>query len=265
MSKLHNITKLQDNEATIRPGQVKLVGFGPGDPDLLTVKAVKAIEAADIIFYDDLISKDYLEQIDAEKVYVGKRSGHHSVEQRDINQLLLQAAKAGKEVVRLKGGDPMLFAHAGEEIEFLESYGITVSVIPGITTASAMASSLKVSLTHRQLSSSVALVNGHSNRPETPNADTLVYYMGAAKLPLIARTLLGKGKSADTPVILVYNVSHADEQRFETTIGELATDIRVYPTPLIALVGDVVATMHQRVEDIVKARGQQFALREHHV
>ena len=110
MSKLHNITKQQDNEATIRPGQVKLVGFGPGDPDLLTVKAVKAIEAADIIFYDDLISKDYLEQIDAEKVYVGKRSGHHSVEQRDINQLLLQAAKAGKEVVRLKGGDPMLFA-----------------------------------------------------------------------------------------------------------------------------------------------------------
>lgn len=118
-------------------GKVQLVGFGPGDPDLLTIKAWKAIDAADIIFYDDLIDASFLDDKKAEKVYVGKRAGYHHKEQAAINRLLLDAAREGKNVVRLKGGDPMIFAHGSEEIEYLESNLIQVEVIPGITTASA--------------------------------------------------------------------------------------------------------------------------------
>lgn len=124
-------------------GTVSLVGFGPGDPDLLTIKAAKAIDAADIIFYDDLIDDSYLADKKAEKIYVGKRAGYHHKEQADINRLLLEAAREGKNVVRLKGGDPMIFAHGSEEIEYLESNLIKVNVIPGITTASALAASQK--------------------------------------------------------------------------------------------------------------------------
>ena len=118
-----------------KQGSVSLVGFGPGDPDLLTIKAAKAIDAADIIFYDDLIDDSYLADKKAEKIYVGKRAGYHHKEQADINRLLLEAAREGKNVVRLKGGDPMIFAHGSEEIEYLESNLIKVNVIPGITTA----------------------------------------------------------------------------------------------------------------------------------
>ena len=226
-----------------RQGHVTLVGFGPGDPELLTVKAVKTLQQADIIFYDDLIGKDYLQTLPAEKVYVGKRSGQHHAEQSAINRLLLQAARDGKQVVRLKGGDPMVFGHAGEEIEYLQSNLVSVSVIPGITTASALAATTKVSLTHRGISSSVALVNGHAAAPIVPDTDTIVYYMGGRRLGSIRKSLLAEGWPATTPVLLVHNVSLPDEQTFETTVGELSTtDI---PTPVIALVGDVARLRHQ--------------------
>lgn len=222
----------------LHPG-VTLVGFGPGDPELLTVKAVKALQQADIIFHDDLVDKDFLKTFPAELVYVGKRSGHHSAEQHEINQLLLEAALDGKRVVRLKGGDPMLFAHAQEEIRYLENRGIEVTVVPGITTASALAARAKVSLTERGVSQSVALINGHANRPLTPDAETLVYYMGASKLQQISQALIARGKRPGTPVLLASNVSTADEQFFHTTLAELTQKQSDYPTPLIALVGDV--------------------------
>lgn len=227
-----------------KQGKVILVGFGPGNPDLLTIKAARAIESADVIFYDDLISKDYLDDKRAEKVYVGKRSGCHSAEQSDINRMMLDAARAGKNVVRLKGGDPMLFAHASEEIEYLQSNLIDVSVIPGVTTASAMAASLKVSLTHRELSSSVALVSGHTEVPVTPEAETLVYYMGASRLRRVSAALIRQGWAKNTPVALVYNVSGYDETVFDTTLGRLSSpedplESQAYPTPLIALIGNV--------------------------
>ena len=224
-------------------GHVTLVGFGPGDPELLTVKAVKALRQADIIFYDDLIGKAYLDTLRAEKVYVGKRSGQHHAEQSAINRLLLQAAREGKQVVRLKGGDPMVFGHAGEEIEYLQSNLINVSVIPGITTASALAATTKVSLTQRGISSSVALVNGHAAAPIVPDTDTIVYYMGGSRLGSIRKSLLAEGWSVTTPVLLVHNVSLPDEQIFETTVGQLG-DVD-YPTPVIALVGDVARLRHQ--------------------
>ena len=233
-------------------GSVSLVGFGPGDPDLLTIKAAKAIDAADIIFYDDLIDDSYLADKKAEKIYVGKRAGYHHKEQADINRLLLEAAREGKNVVRLKGGDPMILAHGSEEIEYLESNLIKVNVIPGITTASALAASQKISLTHRDFSSSVALVSGHTPQPVTPDAETLVYYMGAKQLQTIATQLIDKeGWAFNTPVLLTYNVSRPDEQTFETTLWNLRNgEMQNLPTPLIALIGNVAGLKHHQASDI---------------
>ena len=235
-----------------KQGSVSLVGFGPGDPDLLTLKAAKAIDAADIIFYDDLIDDSYLTDKKAEKIYVGKRAGYHHKEQADINRLLLEAAREDKNVVRLKGGDPMIFAHGSEEIEFLESNLINVNVIPGITTASALAASQKISLTHRDFSSSVALVSGHTPQPVTPDAETLVYYMGAKQLQAIATQLIDEeGWAFNTPVLLTYNVSRQDEQTFETTLWELRNgEKKDLPTPLIALIGNVAGLKHHQASDI---------------
>lgn len=235
-----------------KQGSVYLVGFGPGDPDLLTIKAAKAIDAADIIFYDDLIDDSYLADKKAEKIYVGKRAGYHHKEQADINRLLLEAAREGKNVVRLKGGDPMIFAHGSEEIEYLESNLIKVNVIPGITTASALAASQKISLTHRDFSSSVALVSGHTPQPVTPDAETLVYYMGAKQLQTIATQLIDKeGWAFNTPVLLTYNVSRPDEQTFETTLWNLRNgEMQNLPTPLIALIGNVAGLKHHQASDI---------------
>lgn len=235
-----------------KQGSVSLVGFGPGDPDLLTIKAAKAIEVADIIFYDDLIDDSYLTDKKAEKIYVGKRAGYHHKEQADINRLLLEAAREGKNVVRLKGGDPMIFAHGSEEIEFLESNLINVNVIPGITTASALAASQKISLTHREFSSSVALVSGHTPQPVTPDAETLVYYMGAKQLQAIATQLIDEeGWAFNTPVLLTYNVSRQDEKTFETTLWELRNgEKKDFPTPLIALIGNVAGLKHHQASDI---------------
>lgn len=231
-----------------RQGKATLVGFGPGDPELLTVKAVKALQEADVIFYDDLIGKDYLDSLDAEKIYVGKRSGRHHAEQSDINRLLLTAAREGRNVVRLKGGDPMVFGHAGEEIEYLESSLISVSVIPGITTASALAATTRTSLTQRGISSSVAFVNGHSAQAIVPDTETIVYYMGGARLAEIGSSLLAEGWARTTPVLLVHNVSLPDEETFETTVGQLGN--ATYPTPVIALVGDVARLRHRPSSDI---------------
>ena len=235
-----------------KQGTVSLVGFGPGDPDLLTIKAAKAIDAADIIFYDDLIDDSYLADKKAEKIYVGKRAGYHHKEQADINRLLLEGAREGKNVVRLKGGDPMIFAHGSEEIEYLESNLIKVNVIPGITTASALAASQKISLTHRDFSSSVALVSGHTPQPVTPDAETLVYYMGAKQLQAIATQLIDKeGWAFNTPVLLTYNVSRPDEQTFETTLWNLRNgEMQNLPTPLIALIGYVAGLKHHQASDI---------------
>ena len=235
-----------------KQGTVSLVGFGPGDPDLLTIKAAKAIDAADIIYYDDLIDDSYLADKKAEKIYVGKRAGYHHKEQAEINHLLLEAAREGKNVVRLKGGDPMIFAHGSEEIEYLESNLIQVNVIPGITTASALAASQKISLTHRDFSSSVALVSGHTPQPVTPDAETLVYYMGAKQLQVIATQLIDKeGWAFNTPVLLTYNVSRPDEQTFETTLWNLRNgEMQNLPTPLIALIGNVAGLKHHQASDI---------------
>ena len=222
-------------------GKVYLAGFGPGDPDLLTVKALKKLDEADVIFYDDLISDQILKRFKAEKIYVGKRKDHHSKEQIEINELLYQSAVMGKTVVRLKGGDPMIFAHAGEELEYLERNFIETEVIPGISSGFAAAALSKIPLTHRHISSSVTLFSGHAAQlPQIPEGGTLIIYMAASTLFQVARDLINRGWNAETPVALIYSVSLTDQSETLTTLGELILSNIPYKSPLIVIVGDVV-------------------------
>jgi len=222
-------------------GKVWLVGFGPGDPELLTIKGYKLIKTADIIFYDDLLNKEFLLKFPSEKVYVGKRKGNHSVEQSEINEMLYEAAISGKMVVRLKGGDPMLFAHGGEEIDYLQRRHIEVEVVPGITAALAAAAFTHIPLTHRGISSSVSFITGHANREiHVPLSGTLVYYMGASNLQAIAEAVVKQGWPADTTVLLVYNVSGTDQEEHYTTLQKTIDMPHQYKTPLIIIIGEVV-------------------------
>lgn len=240
-------------EKDIRPqyGKVTLVGFGPGNPDLLTLGGDKALAAADIILHDDLLEQDFLENYRAEKVYVGKRKDKHSFEQGAINRLILDAARAGKQVVRLKGGDPMVFAHGGEEIEYLQSNFVDVAVIPGVSSGIAVSSLTKVPLTHRGIAASVAFVTGHSRDTQLPNTDTVVIYMGGANIKQTAANAIKNGRNASTPVMLVYNVSRADQTEFFSTLGELATADTSYPTPVIIVVGEVVKLRHASEQAVI--------------
>lgn len=228
-------------------GTVILAGFGPGNPELMTIATKKALEEADVIFYDALVDGEYVRShFKAEKVYVGKREGKHSLSQDEINELMYEAAFSGKQVVRLKGGDPMIFAHGREEIDYLQSRFITVNVIPGITAAVAMSALTHIPLTHRGVASSVAFVTGHSSsvfnsEVHIPSADTLVYYMGGGHLSEIARRLMAQGRKASTPVALVCNVSHPEQQSFFTTLNELRFSVMKYPTPVLMVVGETVA------------------------
>ncbi len=220
-------------------GKVTLVGFGPGDPDLLTIKGHKALSAADVVFYDDLTNESFLSQFKAEKIYVGKRSGKHSHHQDDINELLYQSAIKGNNVVRLKGGDPMLFSHGREEVDFLRERMVEVEIVPGISSGNALASLLQIPLTHRGVARSVAMVLGHSCELQAPDADTLLYYMGGSSVATIAKTLLQKGRREDTPVALVTNVSLPNQRAVYSTLKELQYAI-FKDTPVLIMVGDVV-------------------------
>lgn len=223
-------------------GKVTLVGFGPGNPDLLTIGGDKALAKADIIFHDDLLDKQFLSRYPAEKIYVGKRKDSHSHSQDDINELIYQAAISGKNVVRLKGGDPMVFAHGREEIDFLKSRFVEVDVVPGISSGIALAAYTHIPLTHRGVASSVAFVTGHAGSGvQVPDTDTIVYYMGGANIPKIASKLIESGRKKTMPVALVHNVSLADQKTYFSTLAELQHSDTKYPTPILMIVGDVVS------------------------
>ncbi|OIP82934.1 MAG: hypothetical protein AUK44_06700 [Porphyromonadaceae bacterium CG2_30_38_12] len=232
-------------------GKVTLVGFGPGNPDLLTLAAEKCIAQADSIFYDDLIDKDFLIKYKAKKVYVGKRKGAHSNEQQQINRLLLDEAKLGSKVVRLKGGDPLIFAHGGEELEYLKSNFVEVDVIPGITTALALAALTQIPLTHRNIASSVSFVSGQAAQINFPNSDTVVCYMAGFNIAKVAAQAIANGKNPKTPVLLVANVSTSAQSEFQSDLETLSTETRIFPTPIIAIIGNVVALRYQ-TENAVK-------------
>lgn len=240
--------------ATPPTGRITLVGAGPGDADLLTIKAVRALQSADVILFDDLVSAEVLElaRREAKRMLVGKRAARESCKQEDINAMMLSLARQGKHVVRLKSGDPMIFGRAGEEIEMLEQHGIAVSVVPGVTAALALASRLGISLTHRDHAQSVRFVTGHSRKgvlPDTLNwaalsdsATTSVYYMSRRTLPEIVSQLRAQGMSLDTPAIIAGNVGRADEQVWRGTLSEAVGAVEAFPlsAPTIFAVGDAL-------------------------
>ena len=215
-------------------GRVTLVGAGPGDAELMTLKAVRALQSADVILFDDLVADEVLElaRREAARMLVGKRGGRDSCSQADINALMLKLAGQGKHVVRLKSGDPMIFGRGGEEIAMLAAHGIRVDVVPGITSAIALASALGVSLTHRDHAHSLRLLTGHSRNGELPHdldwrgladpATTLVVYMGGRTAPAIAARLIGEGLAMATPVVVAAGLSRPEERRWHGTLGELA-------------------------------------------
>ena len=222
-------------------GKVWLVGYGPGDPELITVKGQRLLKEADVVFYDDLSFVPVPVPVPVKKyIYVGKRSGRHSHSQEEINELMYQAATEGKTVVRLKGGDPMVFAHGREEIDYLQSRFVKVEVVPGISSGIALASFTQIPLTHRGLARSVAFVLGHAKDIQTPTADTLIYYMGGAKVSEIAHSLIASGRSLETPVALVTNVSLPNQRTVFTSLGEMKWAL-FKATPVLIVVGEVVA------------------------
>ena len=237
-------------------GKVTLVGAGPGDPELLTLKAVKAIEAATVLLVDDLVSDGIVAFApkSARVVYVGKRGGCKSTPQAFIEKLMVMAAREGENVVRLKGGDPFIFGRGGEEVEHLRAAGIEVHVINGITSGLAAVTSLGVPLTHREHAHGVVFVTGHA-KPGSQGADwrslaatardaklTLVIYMGVRGAGTIQRELL-TGLPASTPVAVVQRASLPDQRHIVTTLGELADAIarEQLSSPSVIVVGDVVS------------------------
>lgn len=233
-------------------GMVHLVGAGPGDPDLLTLKAHRLLQRADVIVYDRLVSPEVLGmgRRDAEKIYVGKKRAHHCVPQHEINDRLIALARAGKSVVRLKGGDPFVFGRGGEELDALLAAGVAVEVVPGITAALGCAASAGIPLTHRDHAQACVFVTGHL-KDGTIDLDwtmlarprqTVVIYMGAQTLPVITRQLVQHGLASSTPVALIASGTTDRERRI---VGTLATIERLAQRadlqgPALCMVGDVV-------------------------
>lgn len=224
-------------------GKVYLVGFGPGDAELLTIKADRLLRNADIIFYDNLINDCALDMYTAQKAYVGKRKGQHSKNQQEINEILYNATQIYTSIVRLKGGDPMIFGRVGEELQFLQEKGVDVEIIPGISSASAAAAACSIPLTQRNFSSSVAYCTGHPlKKMHIPNADTLVFFMGASTLQNIITDLLSKNWDIHTPVAIICNASLPNQSISYHTIDSIKESKTQACSPSIIIVGKVVST-----------------------
>lgn len=244
---------MQQNDL-ITPGTVWLVGAGPGDPDLLTRKAERLLRSADVVFHDALVGPAILSlaRDGCEVISVGKRSGRHSKDQETINDLIVAAAKSGKRVVRLKGGDPSIFGRSAEEIDHCHRHGVAVRICPGITAASAAAASGLASLTLRGAARGLTFVTAHARAGGEDDLDwiartcptsTLAVYMGRAAAPEIARRLVAAGRSPDTPVMVAVNLSLPDERLIRGTLGALPflTTMISDDDPTLLLIGEAVA------------------------
>ncbi|MGO3045849.1 MAG: uroporphyrinogen-III C-methyltransferase, partial [Psychrobacter celer] len=233
--------------------EVYIVGAGPGDPELLTFKALRLMQQADIVYYDALVSPQVLDlcRRDADKVFVGKKRSNHAVAQLGINELLINSAKQGRRVVRLKGGDPFIFGRGGEEIESLRAHEVPYQVVPGITAANAAASYAGIPLTHRDHSQSVRFVTGFL-KAGAPNEkfenlldtnETVVFYMGLHSLARLTTGLINAGRSPETPIAIVSNASMPNQQVLTGTLESIVAlqEQNQLPTPALLIMGDVVA------------------------
>ncbi len=234
-------------------GQVFLVGAGPGDPDLITVKAQRIIRAATVVVYDRLVSDAILDLVPAgaARINVGKQPRHHPVPQDEINQILVRLARSGRSVVRLKGGDPLMFGRGGEEALALAAADIPFEIVPGITSAQGTAACLNLPLTHRGLASGVRYLTGHCRADAPLDFDwpglsdpetTLVVYMGLANIPQIAAELIAHGRAPDTPAMAVSNATRADQTHLISTLDRIAADVReaALGSPVMFVIGEVV-------------------------
>ncbi len=249
-------------------GTVYLVGAGPGAPDLLTLRAARLLERADIVFHDALVHPETLAMAArAVKIAVGKRSGKHSTAQRFINKQLIDAAQKYQTVVRLKGGDPMLFGRAHEEIEALLQAGVTVNIVPGISAAFAASADLQCSLTRRAVARSVVFATPREAAGSKPNewakaaaaADTAVLYMAAGEAQAVSAALITNGVPASRPVVIVENASNESRKVIPTTVGSLpAAAQSVGDGPALVMVGEVYAGVDALGLEAVQ---RQFKLR----
>ena len=255
--------RYQKNPVTENPnnseGEVALVGAGPGDPELLTLKAWRLIQSAEVVLYDRLVSPEILSLIpeSAERVHVGKQRANHTLPQDQINSRLVELARKGRKVVRLKGGDPFIFGRGGEEIETLAAAGVRFQVVPGITAASGCAAYAGIPLTHRDHAQSVRFVTGHlkNDTCDLPwkdfvqNNQTLVFYMGLVGLPIICQQLVAHGMSPEMPVALV---SRGTTPHQQVVTGDLTNIVErvernAVPAPTLVIIGNVV-TLRSRLD-----------------
>lgn len=235
-------------------GLVYLVGAGPGDPHLMTLKGLEAIKQADVIIYDRLASPQLLRyaRLDAEQIYVGKSPERHTLKQEEINQLLIQKAKEGKKVVRLKGGDPFVFGRGGEEAECLVREKIPFEVVPGISSAIAVPAYAGIPVTHRGITSSFAVISGHKRSTIhwnhlTHAAETLIFLMGVSNLPVIVENLLKNGMDQDTPIALVRWGTRVEQQTLVGTLSDIVEKVEKagFSSPAVIVVGKVVSLRDQ--------------------
>lgn len=257
---------MPQNDA-VAPGTVWLVGAGPGDPDLLTRKAERLLAAADIVFHDALVGPAILSLLraDCDIVSVGKRSGRHSRDQSSINAMIVAAAKSGKRVVRLKGGDPSIFGRSAEEIAHCDSHDIPVAICPGITAASAAAASAGTSLTLRGVARGLTLITAHARKGEVLDIDwsaltsgrsTLAIYMGRSEARMISRQLIEHGLDPSTPVLIGVNVSLSSERMMRGKLSALDFLVQTISDsdPTLLLIGDALGNAEVACTDSDVAR-----------
>lgn len=240
-------------------GKVWLVGAGPGDPDLLTVKALRLIQSADVVIHDRLVSPPIMALIppSTRRIYVGKARSDHAVPQEDINHLLVSEAVAGQRVVRLKGGDPFIFGRGGEELAELAAAGIPFEVVPGITAANGCAAYAGIPLTHRDFAQSVRFITGHLKDdgvnlhwPELMDPQqTLVFYMGLVGLQAICEQLVAHGRDPQTPVALVEKGTTPQQRVVIATLATISERVAMekVSAPTLTIIGDVV-TLHEQLK-----------------
>ncbi len=236
-------------------GKVYLVGAGPGDPGLMTVRGLELLRKSEVVIYDRLVNPTLLEEapVDAVRIFVGKHTGFHSLSQEEINELLIRHAQSGQQVIRLKGGDPFVFGRGGEEAQALARAGIEFEVVPGVSSAVAVPAYAGIPLTDRRYSSSFAVVTGHSCKEKSPvdwkhlatAVDTLVVLMGVKSLPEIVDRLVAHGRSPETPVALIRWGTTNDQETVVGTLADIKQRASLLKPPVVIVIGEVVRLRDQ--------------------